>query len=139
MFEAEIYNEGQLIVGRISGVVESQSFINGMFWQIDSCNVGEVKEGFSQLYFDDKVDEVLVSDDDVRRLMEINTGIGANLPRFRTALVLQHPEILRLAQLHQQLAQEHDMEVQIFQALEAGFAWLGMDNPDPEVIHLGGG
>jgi hypothetical protein len=31
---------------------EFADLINGIFWQIDSRNVGEVKEGFSQLYYD---------------------------------------------------------------------------------------
>ena len=42
MFDSKIYNDGHLIVGKMSGVIEPQSFINGIFWQIDSRNVGEV-------------------------------------------------------------------------------------------------
>ena len=76
MFDSTVYNEGALIVGKMSGVIESQSFINGIFWQIDSSNVGEVKEGFSQLYYDGNVESVTVTEDDIRRIAEINTGIG---------------------------------------------------------------
>ena len=46
MFKSNVYNDDNLIVGKMTGVIESQSFINGIFWQIDSRNVGEVKEGF---------------------------------------------------------------------------------------------
>ena len=134
MFDSTVYNEGALIVGKMSGVIESQSFINGIFWQIDSSNVGEVKEGFSQLYYDGDVESVTVTEDDIRRIAEINTGIGVNTGAYRTALVFKHPEVIRLAKIHQALAQSHGFEVEIFNSLEQGFAWLSCDNPDPETI-----
>ena len=31
MFDSTVYNEGSLIVGKMSGVLEPQSFINGIF------------------------------------------------------------------------------------------------------------
>ena len=136
MFDSNVYSDGVLIVGRMSGVVELQSFINGIFWQIDSRNVGEVKEGFSQLYYDQDVQSVLVTEEDIKRIAEINSGIGVNVGRFRTALVLTHPEVIRLAKLHQSLARELGYEVEIFSNLSDGFAWLGCDNPDPEVINI---
>jgi len=136
MFDSKVYNNGTLIVGKMSGVIELQSFINGIFWQIDSRNVGEVKEGFAQLYYDDDVRSVNVTDVDIKRIAEFNTGIGANVGRFRTALVLRHPEIIRLARLHQSLAKNHGYEVELFERLEDGFAWLKCVNPDPENIRL---
>jgi hypothetical protein len=134
MFESRVFNEGMLIVGRISGCVEPQSFINGIFWQIDSRNVGEVKQGFSQLYYEDAVEQVKVTDADVRRMAEFNTGIGVNVGSYRTALVLQHPELIRLARLHQSMAQEYGLEVELFDTLDAGFDWLGVSNPEPTTI-----
>ena len=134
MFESKVYNDGTLIVGKMSGVVEPQSFINGIFWQIDSRNVGEVKEGFSQLYYDLDVDKVLVTEDDIKKIAEINTGIGVNVGRFRTALVLSHPEIIKLARLHQSIARSHGLEVEIFDVLDDGFDWLAVKNPAPENI-----
>lgn len=136
MFDSKIYNDGDLIVGKMSGVIEPQSFINGIFWQIDCRNVGEVKKDFSQLYYDDDVESVVVTEKDITRIAEINTGIGVNVGRFRTALVLRHPEIIRLAKFHQILAKKHGYEVEIFATLEEGFAWLAFDNPDPDVIKL---
>lgn len=136
MFDSEIYNDGNLIVGKMSGVIEPQSFINGIFWQIDCRNVGEVKKGFSQLYYDDAVEKIVVTEEDIVRIAEINTGIGVNVGRFRTALVLSHPEIIQLAKFHQALAKKLGYEVEIFDNLEEGFAWLAYDNPDPEVIKL---
>ena len=136
MFDTKVYNDGMLIVGKMSGVVEPQSFINGIFWQIDSRNVGEVKEGFSQLYYDDDVQSVVVTENDIKRIAEFNTGIGVNVGRFRTALVLRHPEIIRLAQLHRSLAKDHGYEVEIFNNLEDGFSWLACENPEPENIRL---
>lgn len=136
MFDTNIYNDGMLIVGKMSGVVEPQSFINGIFWQIDSRNVGEVKEGFSQLYYDDDVQSVVVTENDIKRIAEINTGMGVNVGRFRTALVLRHPEIIRLAKIHQSLAKEIGYEVEIFSSLTDGFSWLACDNPDPDNIRL---
>lgn len=136
MFDSTVYNKGTLIVGKMSGIVEPQSFINGIFWQIDSRNVGEVKEGFSQLYYDDDVQSVTVTEKDIRRIAEFNTGIGVNVGRFRTALVLRHPEVIRLAKLHRSLAKEHGYEVEIFDNLEDGFAWLNCDNPEPDNIKL---
>jgi hypothetical protein len=136
MFDSTVYNDGTLIVGKMSEIVEPQSFINGIFWQIDSRNVGEVKEGFSQLYYDDNVQSVRVTEKDIKRIAEINTGIGVNVGSFRTALVLRHPEIIRLAILHQSLAQAHGYEIKLFDTLEQGFAWLGCENPDPDSIRL---
>jgi len=136
MFDSKVYNDGTLIVGKMSGDIESQSFINGIFWQIDSRNVGEVKDGFSQLYFDDDVSSVAVTEADIRRIAEINTGMGGNVGNFRTALVLKHPEVIRLAKIHQALAKEHGFEVEIFKSLEDGFAWLACDNPEPETIRV---
>jgi len=134
MFDSAVYNEGSLIVGKMSGVIEPQSFINGIFWQIDSRNVGEVKADFSQLYYDKDVVEVLVTEEDIRNISEIRTGIGVNAAAFRTALVLKHPEVLRLAKIHQMLARSHGFEVEIFGSLEDGFAWLGCNNPRPDFI-----
>jgi len=134
MFESKVYNDGSLIVGKMSGVIEPQSFINGIFWQIDSRNVGEVKEGFSQLYYDLDVEKVLVTEEDIKKIAEINTGIGINVGRFRTALVLSHPEIIKLARLHQSIARSHGLEVEIFDVLDEGFDWLAVKNPDPESI-----
>ena len=136
MFDSKIYNDGTLIVGKMSGDIESQSFINGIFWQIDSRNVGQVQEGFSQLYYDADVRSVAVTEADIRKIAEINTGIGVNVGRFRTALVLKHPEVIRLARIHQALAKEYGYEVEIFDCLEDGFAWLACDNPEPEVIKI---
>ena len=93
MFDSKIYNDGDLIVGKMSGVIEPQSFINGIFWQIDCRNVGEVKKDFSQLYYDDDIESVVITEKDITRIAEINTGIGVNVGRFRTALVLRHPEL----------------------------------------------
>jgi hypothetical protein len=134
MFDSKVYNEGTLIVGKMSGDIESQSFINGIFWQIDSRNVGEVKEGFSQLYYDDDVQSVAVTEADIRRIAEINTGMGVNVGKFRTALVLKNPEVIRLAKIHQALAREYGFKVEIFSSLEDGFSWLGCANPEPETI-----
>ncbi len=134
MFDSTVYNEGTLIVGKMSGLVEPQSFINGIFWQIDSRNVGEVKAGFSQLYYDDEVSGVTVTEQDIRKIAEFKTGIGANVAAFRTALVLKHPEVLRLAKIHQALARSQGFEVEIFHRLEEGFAWLGCENPAPDHI-----
>ena len=136
MFDTEIYNDGELIVGKMSGVIEPHSFINGIFWQIDCSNVGEVKKGFSQLYYDYDVESITVTEKDIERIAEINTGIGINIGRFRTALVLSHPEIIRLAKFHQILAKKYGYEVEIFNTLEEGFAWLEYDNPDPGIIKL---
>ncbi len=136
MFDVKIYNEGNLIVGKMSGVIEPHSFINGIFWQIDSCNVGEVKEGSSQLYYDTDVESVLVTEADIKKIAEINTGIGSNVGRFRTALVLKHPEVVRLARLHQSLAIEHGYQVELFDNLADGFAWLNFENPEPDEIKL---
>jgi hypothetical protein len=136
MFDSKVYNDGTLIVGKMSGDIELQSFINGIFWQIDSRNVGEVKDGFSQLYYDDDVQSVDVTEDDIRRIAEINTGIGVNVGRFRTALVLKHPEVVRLAKIHQELAREYGYEVELFDTLEEGFAWLACENPEPETIKV---
>jgi hypothetical protein len=136
MFDSTVYNDGTLIVGKMSEIVEPQSFINGIFWQIDSRNVGEVKEGFSQLYYDDNVQSVRVTEKDIKRIAEINTGIGVNVGSFRTALVLRHREIIRLAKLHRALAQAHGYEVELFDTLEQGFTWLGYENPDPQRIRL---
>jgi len=130
MFDSAVYNEGSLIVGKMSGVVEPQSFINGIFWQIDSRNVGEVKAGFSQLYYD----KVVVTEDDIRNIAEIKIGIGVNAVAFRTALVLKHPEVIRLARIHQALARSQGFDVEIFDSLEEGFAWLGCDNPCPDRV-----
>ena len=84
MFESKVYNDAHLIVDKMSGVVEPQSFINDIFWQIDSRNVGEVKEGFCQLYYGDDVESVTVTEDDIQKIAEINTGIGATIGKFRT-------------------------------------------------------
>ena len=43
-------------------------------------------------------------EDDIQKIAEINTGIGAIIGKFRTALVLKKPEVIRLAKLHRSLA-----------------------------------
>ncbi len=134
MFDSEVYNDGVLIVGKMGGVVEPQSFINGIFWQIDSRNLGEVKAGFSQLYYDENVSQVLVTEQDIRKIAEFKTGLGINAVAFRTALVLRHPDVIRLARVHQALAKSQGFEVEIFQCLAQGFTWLGCDNPRPDFI-----
>jgi hypothetical protein len=136
MFDSRVYNQGTLIVGKMSGRVKPQSFINGIFWQIDSRNAGEVKAGFSQLYYDDNVQSVTVTEKDIKHKAEINTDIGMNIGRFRTAQMLRHPEIIRLAKLHQILTKEHGYDVALFDTFEEGFVWLDYENPDPASIYL---
>jgi hypothetical protein len=136
VFDSKVYNNGALIVGKMSGVVEPQSFINGIFWQIDSRNVGEVKDEFCQLYYDDEVTSVEVTEQDIRKIAEFNADTSMKIGRFRTALVLNHPDVIGLARLHQALAKEQGLEVEIFEDLEQGFEWLGCTNPDPQVIKL---
>ena len=136
MFESNVYNNGSLIVGKMSGIIEPQSFMNSIFWQIDSRNVGEVKAGFSQLYYDIAVESVDVNEDDVRKIAAFNTGIASQVGRGRSALVFRHPEVIRLGLLHQTLAEERGIQVALFNTLEAGFKWLNCDNPDPKTIML---
>ncbi len=136
MFDSKIYYDGALIVGKVSGVVEPQSFINGIFWQVDSRNLGEVKAGFSLLYYDCDIESIEVSDEDIKTMAEINAGIGANTGKFRTALVISNPEVIRLAKLHQSLARKSGYEVELFNTLSEGFAWLGFDNPDPGIVKI---
>ncbi|MBE9559569.1 MAG: hypothetical protein IMF15_02210 [Proteobacteria bacterium] len=45
-----------------------------------------------------------------------------------------HPDIIRLAKLHRSLAIEKGYEVEIFTCLKEGFAWLGFENPEPDII-----
>jgi hypothetical protein len=82
------------------------------------------------------VESVTVKEEDIQKIAEINTGIGATIGKFRTALVLKNPEVIRLATLHQSLAQKHGFEVALFTTVEDGFAWLDCDNPEPDVIKL---
>lgn len=134
MFDSKVYNDGALIIGKMSGVVEPQSFINGIFWQIDSRNVGEVKDDFCQLYYDEDVNSVVVTEQDIRKIAEFNAETSMKIGRFKTALVLKHPDIIKLARLHQALAHEQGQRVEIFDTLDEAFAWLGCVNPDPENI-----
>ena len=82
------------------------------------------------------MESVTVTDDDIQKIIEINIGIGVTIGKFRTALVLKKPEVIRLAKLHRSLAQKHGFEVALFTTLEDGFAWLGCTNPEPGVIKL---
>ena len=50
--------------------------------------------------------------------------------------MLQHPEVIRLARIHQALAKEHGYEVGIFSVLQDGFDWLGCENPEPDKIKV---
>jgi hypothetical protein len=134
MLERKVYEAGQLIVGRISGVVKAQTFINSTFWQIDSKNIGELKKDYSQLYYDTEIKRVELSAKDVIKMAEINSGIAVNLERYRTALVIRDKRLIELAKMHQEISQKLNYQVKVFNNVVQGFAWLGYKNPDHENI-----
>lgn len=136
MLTSEIYYDGRLLVGRFAGVIQPQSVFDGIFYQIDCHIVGEVKDNFAQLLYDDAIESVEANECDVHRIIDLNKGMGLHRGRHTTALVFQDRKLQRLAALYKELAKELDLKVELFDSLEQGFDWLGFDNPDPVEIKV---
>jgi len=132
MIERWVYNKGQLIVTRISGRVHGQEIFDHVFWLIDSHNIGEVKSGYDQVVYGEDIESVTVDEQDVRRIMEVSTGLGQARGRFRTAIFAAEPFNTKLAQLYQSLSKDAEREVEMCEDLKSAFAWLGCENPDPD-------
>ena len=133
MLTSNIYYEGELLVGCFTGVIQPQSVFDGMFYQVDSRNIGEVKEGYCQMLYDVDVTAVEANECDVHRFAELNKGIGFHRGIHKTAIVFRDMKLIRLASLYKELAAEYGILVELFPTAEAAFAWLGFDNPDVKI------
>jgi len=134
MLTSTIYYEGELIVGRFEEVIQAQSVFDGIFYQVDCHNVGEVKDNFCQLFYDINIDKVEANECDVHRIAEFDQGIASHLERRKTALVFKNEKMLRLGKLYKELTKESKLEVELFTGLKTAFDWLGYENPEPERI-----
>lgn len=117
---------------RISGVVKSQELIDHVFWLIDSHSVGELKDGFSQVIYVDGAESIALTEGDIYKVANISNGMGRNRGRFHTAIIARQPFDKRLAYLHQTLARSADLEVEVCEDFATAFAWLQIENPQPE-------
>ena len=136
MIEHRIFYKGALVVTRASGVVKHQALIDHVFWLIDSRNIGELRDGFSQLIYVEDIDSMELTEQDIYRISEISNNMGRTRGRFRTAIVAVEPYDYKLAQVHKTLAPQADIEVELFDDFDAAFDWLGLKNPDPATIRL---
>ncbi len=136
MLEHNIYYNGELVITRVTGVIKSQEMIDHVFWLIDSHNVGEVKSGFKQLIYTDDIESMELKEEDIYRISQISDGIGQTRGDFKTAIIAVEPYDTRLAHLHKSLAQQSNLEVEVFGDFEQAFNWLGCENPDPDVLQL---
>jgi len=139
MIDHRIFNKGCFVVTRATGVVRRQELIDHVFWLIDSHNVGEIRDGFSQLIYVENIDSMALKEADIIQVSEISNNMGRVRGRFRTAVVASAPYDMKLARLHKQLAPQADIEVEVFGGFEEAFSWLGFDNPDPGSIRAAGG
>ena len=136
MLTSTIYYEGELIVGRFEEIIQAQSVFDGIFYQVDCHNVGEVKDSFCQLFFDINIEKVEANECDVHRITEFDQGIASHLERRKTALVFRNEKMARLGNLYKELTKESKLEVELFTDLKIAFDWLGYDNPEPDSIKL---
>ncbi len=136
MLTSTIYYDGKLIVGRFEKIIQPQTVFDGIFYQVDCHNVGEVKDNFSQLFYDIDIESVEANECDVHRIAEFDKGIGFHLEKRKTALVFNHDKMIRLGTLYKELAKESDLEVELFTDLQSAFVWLDYINPDPETIYI---
>ncbi len=137
MLTSTIYYEGKLIVGRFEKLIQPQTVFDGIFYQVDCHNVGEVKDNFSQLFYDIDIESVEANECDVHKIAELDKGIGFHLEKRKTALVFNNEKMIRLGTLYKELAKESNLVVELFTELDEAFAWLGYENPEPELIRLG--
>jgi len=136
MLTSTIYYEGKLIVGRFEEIIQAQSVFDGIFYQVDCHNVGEVKDNFSQLFFDINIEKVEANECDVHRITEFDQGIASHLERRKTAIVFKNEKMVRLGKLYKELTKKSKLEVELFSDLKIAFDWLGYDNPEPSSIKL---
>jgi hypothetical protein len=138
MIDHRIFNKGLLVITRAQGVVKRQELIDHVFWLIDSHNIGEIRDGFSQLIYVENIVSMELKEADILHISDISNNMGRVRGRFRTAVVARPPYDMRLAHLHKQLAPQADIEVEVFSGFEEAFRWLGFDNPDPGSIQVSG-
>jgi len=132
MLEREIYNKGQLVVTRVSGIVKSQELIDHVFWLIDSHNIGEIQSSYGQVVYVKDIESMHIQQEDVQRITEISTGLGQSRGKFRTALIAVHPTDLKLANFYKSLLKSSDLDVEVCGDFKQAFTWLGCENPEPE-------
>jgi len=133
MLEREIYYKGQLVVTRVSGEIKSQELIDHVFWLIDSHNIGEIQSAYDQLVYVTNVESMNLQQEDVQRITEISTGLGQSRGQFRTAIIAVEPSDLKLAYFYKSLVKSSDLEVEVCNSFDEAFAWLGCENPEPEI------
>lgn len=134
MLTSKIYFDGKLLIGKFNGIIKPQAVFDGIFYQIDCHIVGEVKDNFGQLLYDEEIEAVEADESDVHRIIELNKGMGFHRGKHTTALVFHNKKLIRLASLYKELARDLELEVELFQRLPEAFEWLGFDNPEPEII-----
>jgi hypothetical protein len=134
MIEHRIFNKGSLVITRASGVVRRQELVDHVFWLIDSHNISEIKDDFSQLIYVESIESMVLKEEDILQISEISNNMGRSRGRFRTAVVARAPYDMKLAHVHKTLAPQADIEVEVFNDFDEAFHWLGCENPDPDTI-----
>ena len=131
MIERKIYHDGLLVITRCSGKVTTDELIKSEYWMVN--NFGEkIKPEFSQIFDALEADTEAVTEDDIRRVAQINLNHGEERGSFSMAILAVKPYPMALARLHKLLSAAANINVEIFSDIDTAYEWLGVPRPSSE-------
>ncbi|MCK4834121.1 MAG: hypothetical protein KAT12_05065, partial [Gammaproteobacteria bacterium] len=117
MIERKIYHDGLLVITRCSGKVTTDELIKSEYWMVN--NFGEkIKPEFSQIFDALEADTEAVTEDDIRRVAQINLNHGEERGSFSMAILAVKPYPMALARLHKLLSAAANINVEIFSDID---------------------
>ncbi len=132
MIERKIYDEGLLVVTKCSGKVTAEELIDSEYWMVDNFD-GKIKPGFSQIFDALDADTDAITENEIRRVAQINLNHGSERGNFSMAILAVKPYPLVLARLHKLLSVAAHIRVEIFSDIDAACKWLGVQVPDADL------
>ncbi len=129
MLERNIYLDGSLVVTKCEGVVTGEELIDSANWMVK--NFGEsMKPGFSQIFDARCVITHEITEDEVRRIAQINMIYSRDRGRFTMAILAIKPYPQALARLHKLLSVASNIRVELFDDIDKAYRWLLDINPE---------
>ncbi len=123
MIERKVYHDGLFVVTKCSGRITSEELIGSQYWMVENFGK-EIKPGFSQIFHALEADTGAITEDDMRRVAQINLHYSEKRGSFSMAILAAKPFPVALARLHKLLSSAASIRVEIFSELDVAYQWL---------------
>jgi len=121
-----LFEEDNYVIGKLSDIVSADELIDFLFWIIKQNETGHLQKDYRVLIGATGVDDIQMTEDDIRRISHINMTFGRQRGRLKTAIAVDTKAGRKLAELHKILSKSVDIEVEVFDTSESACQWLNI-------------